>query len=85
MSPEDIAEFKKIAAEAVGDRAQDRLVFYNIGRRDAIAEALMMVRAMGRDSALEELSKQLLSIDPEHPNPHAAWFLEQQAAARGKK
>ena len=52
---------------------KDANVFYQIGRRDAIAEVLMLFRMNG-DRAIVELAKELLRVLPDHP--HAKWVLE---------
>ena len=50
--------------------------FYELGKRDAVAEILMMVRMKDGDASavLHELANSLLKIEPEHP--HAIWIIE---------
>jgi len=52
--------------------------FYQIGKRDAIAETFMNIRLNGESAALCELANQLINSDAKNPNPHAKWYLENQ-------
>jgi NADH dehydrogenase FAD-containing subunit len=49
---------------------------HSLGKRDAVAEILMMVRNMKGDtnSVIAQIANQLLAVDPEHP--HALWVKE---------
>jgi hypothetical protein len=49
-------------------------IWHALGKRDAAAEILMLVRTMGPNEALREVAKQLLAVIPDHP--HAKWVLE---------
>lgn len=49
--------------------------FHAIGKRDACAEIMMLVRDKGERGALRTLATTLLASDLEHPNPHAKWYL----------
>ena len=51
-------------------------LWHQLGKRDAVAETLMLVRLNGERAALREIAEQLLKSDEEHPNPHAKWYLE---------
>lgn len=51
---------------------------YRLGKRDAAAEIIMLVRIKGEVAALLEVAQQLISIDPDNPNPHAKWYVAAQ-------
>lgn len=52
----------------------DESVFYNIGKRDAIAEVFALIRDVGVNMALTRFADDLLKMEPDHP--HALWYLE---------
>ena len=54
----------------------DQNIFYKLGKRDAVAQSLMLVRDKGERAALRELAQQLIASDKANPNPHAKWYLE---------
>lgn len=49
--------------------------FQGIGKRDGLAEVLMLVRANGFEAAMLEIAADVQRIDP--ANPHAKWALEE--------
>lgn len=53
--------------------------FHQLGVRDCIAHLFMMIRSDGKDVALKSLAEQIIAVDKENPNPHAKWYLENNA------
>lgn len=49
-------------------------VIYNLGKRDAVAQVLMLARTMEPEALLLKLADNILRIDPEHP--HAKFVIE---------
>ena len=54
----------------------DERLMYQLGKRDTVAETLMLVRLKGEREALRDIAEQLIKSDEECPNPHAKWYLE---------
>lgn len=52
--------------------------YWALGTRDAIAAIFASIRVMGVETTLKRAAEQLVASDPEHPNPHAVWFLEKK-------
>ena len=52
---------------------KDKLIYYNTGKRDSVAEILMLIRQRKGDmkSVILEITDQLLRVDKKHP--HALW------------
>jgi hypothetical protein len=48
--------------------------YYNLGKRDAVAEILMQVRLTSPVETLRKIAEELLVIDKDHP--HAKWVLD---------
>lgn len=48
-------------------------IYHKLGKRDAVAEILMMARDTNPNEVLREMARQLLEVDKEHP--HAKWVL----------
>lgn len=59
----------------------EHTIFYDRGKRDAIAETFMLIRSLGTSAALKELAVVLLEAEPTHP--HAKWFLEHAPSSDG--
>lgn len=57
--------------------SSENQVYYRLGKRDAVAETLMLVRERGERAALLQLADELLTLQPEHP--HALWVKENLA------
>lgn len=51
-------------------------LWYEIGKRDAFVQVLMLVRLKGEHHALDKIAQELSNSDKENPNPHAKWYLE---------
>ena len=49
---------------------------YKIGKRDTVAQILMLVRDVGERKALTIIAKELINSDKENPNCHAKWYLD---------
>ncbi len=47
------------------------VLFYNIGKRDAMVEILAAIRLEGSTKTIQEIVKVVLTNDP--TNPHALW------------
>lgn len=47
---------------------------YDLGRRDAVAMILSMVRTSGIEKTILDIADQLLVVDKDHP--HAKWVKE---------
>lgn len=60
---------------------KDMTLFYQIGKRDAVAEILMMVRNNKGDckKVIQKLAGQMLTIDK--GNPHAQWCKDNLSAS----
>jgi len=54
--------------------------FHSIGKRDACAEIMMLVRDRGERAALRTLAATLIASDFDHPNPHAVWYMKNHPA-----
>lgn len=52
----------------------ERNFYYQLGKRDACAQILMMVRDKGAVATLREVADQILAVDEKHP--HALWVKE---------
>ncbi len=50
--------------------------FHALGKRDALADVLILVRQHGEVKALRGIAEVLIKADPDYPNPHAKWYLE---------
>ncbi len=50
--------------------------FHALGKRDALAEVLMLVRLHGEVKALRGIADALIKSDPVYHNPHAVWYLK---------
>ena len=52
---------------------------YNIGKRDALAGVMALVRSDGARAALTAVAQQLVDGDKEDCNVHAVWYLANHA------
>lgn len=52
-------------------------IYHAIGKLDAAAEILLLVRNKGERAALRELATQLNAASPTGKHCHAEWYLEQ--------
>ena len=55
---------------------QESEIFYALGKRDAVAEILMMIRIENGNlnKVIQDIAEQLLAVDKEHT--HAKWIVD---------
>lgn len=72
---EAIEKIKQHAKEYAKTHATDHAkMYYLLGKKDAAATFLAMVRSDGANAAIQDVAKEILKHEPDHP--HAKWIIE---------